>query len=180
MHLSPFPTWMPRNTPGTGPHASQSGAENGRDVTGHRDLSNQGAAAESSTHSPSLTVRLSLTASPPSFPPLTASRMSLLRHGVAARSDWSLPSSHTPLPAIHLLSIRHQAQSAAGLAGDRTQIPTRLALNNYASFTMTSHITCTKGVTALLYGGMYNQYGGFVRPWLFDDYHFWCCNFLLP
>ena len=161
MHLSPLPTWLPHNTQGTGPYAYQSGAGNGRspapssglDVTGHRGLSNQGPAAESSTHSPSLTVRLSLTASPPSFPPLTASRMSLLRHGVAARSDWSLPSSHTPLPAIHLLSIRHQAQSAAGLAGGRTQIPTRLALNNYATFTMTSHITCTKGVTAHLYGG---------------------------
>ena len=113
----------------------------------------------------------SLTASPPSFPPRTVSRMSLLRQGVVARSDWSFPSSPTPLAAIHLLPIRDQAQSAAGLAGDRTQIPTHLTLTNYATFTMMSHITCIKGVTTHLYGGTYNQYGGFVRPWLFDDYH---------
>ncbi len=96
----------------------------------------------------------------------------LLRHGVVSRSDWSFPSSHTPLPAIHLLPIREDAQSVAGLAGDRTRIPTRLALHNYATFTMMSYITCTKGVTANLYGGTYNQYGGFGLPWLFDDYHF--------
>ena len=108
----------------------------------------------------------------PSFPPETRSRMSLLRHDVS-RSDWPFPSSRTPLPAIHPLPIRNHAQSAAALPGGRMQLPTRLALQkNYATFTMTSHFTCTKGVTAHLYGGTYIQYGSFGLRWLFDDYHF--------
>ena len=62
----------PRTTPGTGPYAYRCSAGNkrspapsssssGRDVTGHRVLSNRGPTAESYAHSPSLT------ANPPSF-----------------------------------------------------------------------------------------------------------------
>ena len=108
----------------------------------------------------------------PSFPAGTCSRMSLLRHDVVSRSDWSFPSSHTHLPAIYPFPMRDHAQSAAALPGGRMLIPTRLPLKNYATLTMTSHFTCTKGVTAHLYGGTYKQYGGIVLRWLFDDYHF--------
>ena len=62
---------------------------------------------------------------------------------------------------IQTLPIEEHTQNAAALGGVLTQKPTRSALHNYATFSVTSYIPCPKGVTANRYGGKYRLYGVF-------------------
>ena len=108
------------------------------------------------------------------FPPFhkTCSCLAVLRHGVVSRADWSFPHllhaasglyRHFLLKNILRMSLRF------GGYGRKTL---RAPLHNYAAFSMPSYITCSKGITANLYGGKYRLHGAFGLRWLFESYCF--------
>ena len=90
---------------------------------------------------------------------------------VALLADWSFPLLLHSSPAYTATSYWRTFSERRSAWWSTEVDPDCSAPDYYVTFSLTSYIPCTKGVTTNLYGGTDNM-ARFVLHWLFIDYYF--------